>query len=77
MQALQSAFGRAVLAGIGIFVLAGCGNQSQEVTKPISPETQIQEIQNNTHMPAQAKAAAIAQIKAQTAVAASKGNSPK
>lgn len=47
-----------VLFGMQIF------SRERPVVKPRSPEEQIAEIQNNPHMPEQAKAIAIGQIRA-------------
>ena len=68
MDRRKNAWVKLAVAGACVALLAGCGTQ-QQVTKPISPESQIQAIQANTHMPENAKAMAIAQIKGHAAAA--------
>ncbi len=56
----------ALLGSLSLCFGAGCGNKDEADTpKPaVSQEKQIENIQNDTHMPQQAKDAAIAAIKA-------------
>ena len=51
-----------LVAGIALTTV-GCGEQGNHtVTAPANNQAQIQQIQNDPHMPAQAKAAAIAAL---------------
>ncbi len=73
-----------VIVGIVGFALVGCGDSDLGKTVNAPPPTsnkQIEDIQNNPHMPPQAKEAAMARVKAQMeagkAMSEAAANAPK
>lgn len=68
---------QAALAALVSLALIGCDpSPSNGSAKPISPDAQIQAIQNNPHMPPEQKEAALARLRAGQATGQAVGDQP-